>query len=169
VHLDLRCQGVHSPRRLLVGRWTPQPGLGPVVDGVGVGSNEVLFTGAAAAAIVVWALCRGSPLWRSDMAILLPLYPVWGTIQQVIFQGLLHRRLRVLLPNAILQVLLTSTAFAFVHWGNPALVALTFAAGIAWSLLFRRWPNVWALGLSHGILAALAYPMILGDAPLERM
>jgi membrane protease YdiL (CAAX protease family) len=169
VHLDLRCQGLHPSWRLLVGRWTPQPALEPVVDGAGLGSNEGLFTGAATAAIVVYALCQGSSLWRSDMAILLPLYPVWGTIQQVIFQGLLHRRLRVLLPNAILQVLITSVAFALVHWGNPALVALTFAAGIAWSLLFRRWPNAWALGFSHGILAALAYPMILGDTPLERI
>ena len=49
------------------------------------------------------------------------------------------------------------------------LLALTFLAGIMWSLLYRRWPNLWLLAGSHSILAALAYPLLLGDAPLSRL
>lgn len=33
----------------------------------------------------------------------------------------------------------------------------------------RRWPNLWLLAGSHTILAALAYPLVLGDAPLSRV
>jgi hypothetical protein len=127
------------------------------------------FTLIAALGIVIFARLRGQSLWRADMAILLPLYPCWGVAQQVIFQGILHRRLMTLVPGAPLQILLTAAAFAAVHAGNAMLVLLTFAAGLAWSLLFRRWPNTWALGLSHGVLAALAYPLVLGDAPLARV
>ena len=46
---------------------------------------------------------------------------------------------------------------------------VTFGAGLFWSWLFARTPNVWALGLSHGILAALAYPLVLGNNPLTRL
>lgn len=128
-----------------------------------------LFTALAAAGIVAFAVLRNVPLWRSDMALLLPLYPVWGIVQQTIFQGVLHRRLHVVLRSAPLEVAVTSAAFALVHWGAVPLVALTLAAGVCWSLLFRRRPNTWALGLSHGVLAALAYPLVLGDAPLGRI
>lgn len=55
------------------------------------------------------------------------------------------------------------------HVGNVALVGLTFAAGLAWSAAYRRWPNVWLLAASHTVLAALAYPLVLGDAPLARL
>jgi len=48
-------------------------------------------------------------------------------------------------------------------------VGLTFAAGLGWSFLFARSPNVLSLGLSHGILAALVYPILLGENPLDRL
>jgi hypothetical protein len=49
---------------------------------------------------------------------------------------------------------------------NEALVALTAVAGTGWSILHLRWPNVLALGLSHGVLAALTYPLLLEGDPL---
>jgi membrane protease YdiL (CAAX protease family) len=75
----------------------------------------------------------------------------------------------VLLPSPTLQVLGTAGAYACVHVGTPTLVALTFVAGVMWSLLYRRWPNLWLIAGSHTILAALAYPLVLGDVPLSRL
>jgi hypothetical protein len=124
---------------------------------------------AAGLCIAVWAAVHGRAHWGREVFILLALYPAWAVAQQVAFQGLLHRRLTVLLRSSMLQVLITASAFAAVHFGNPTLVALTFAAGVLWSLLYRRWPNVWLLGASHSILAALAYPLVLGDTPLSRL
>jgi membrane protease YdiL (CAAX protease family) len=127
------------------------------------------FTLIAAAGEVAFALAHGRSLWRSDLAFLLLLYPVWGIVQQAVFQGLLHRRLMVLIRLPFLQVFVTALAFAAVHAGNPVLLLLTFPAGLAWSALFRRWPNLWLLGLSHAFLAALTYPLVLGAAPLSRL
>ena len=70
-------------------------------------------------------------------------------------------------PEAV-QVLVTAAAFASVHFGNRVLTGLTFTAGLCWSALYRRWPNLWLLAASHSILAALAYPLVLADAPLSR-
>ena len=128
-----------------------------------------LTTLIASLAIVIYAIASGASLWRSDLAILLPLYPAWGVVQQLMFQGFLHRRLRVLLRSSSGAVLLTAIFFALTHTGDARLIGLTLVAGLAWSALFVRWPNVWLLGASHGVLAALTYPLLLGDAPLERI
>ena len=126
-------------------------------------------TAFAAGGVVVWALARDEALWSRDVLLLLALYPVWAVVQQLAFQGLLHRGFMALVPIPALQVLGTAGAFACVHAGNSLLVALTFVAGLGWSLLYRRWPNLWLLAASHTLLAALAYPLVLADAPLSRV
>ena len=45
----------------------------------------------------------------------------------------------------------------------------TFGAGLVRSRLFQRHPDLWLLGASHAVLAALAYPLVLADAPWSRM
>ncbi len=127
------------------------------------------WTVPAAVAIIGFALLRGESLFRPELLVMLPLYPMWGVVQQSIFQGVLHRRLLSLVESRRLAVLLTATAFALVHLGSWPLVGLTFVAGLMWSWLFQRYPNVWMLGVSHGVLAALAYPLVLADDPLSRM
>ena len=128
-----------------------------------------LFTLVAGGALTAWAVARGQAVWGSQVVVLLALYPAWALIQQLAFQGVLHRKLMVIVPSRTLQVLISACAFAAVHIGNTALVALTFIAGVCWSLLYRRYPNLWLLGASHTVLAALAYPLVLGDAPLSRL
>lgn len=143
--------------------------LGFRKDNLGAGLIPVaVCTIVAGAGLVVWAVVRGNAVWGREVLILLVLYPIWAVVQQLGFQGLLHRGLMVLLPVPALQVLGAAAAFACVHAGNPTLLALTFLAGVMWSLLYRRWPNLWLLAGSHTILAALAYPLVLGDVPLSR-
>ena len=137
-----------------------------IVDGLAPVGASTLLVGLA---LVVFAVGRGRPIWQPAVLVLLALYPLWALAQQLAFQGLLHRGLSVLIRAPWLQVLITAAAFASVHAGNPALLMLTFAAGVMWSLLYRRWPNLWLLAGSHTILAALAYPLVLGDAPLSRV
>jgi hypothetical protein len=121
------------------------------------------------AGLVAVAAAQGRLVWQPTMLVLLALYPLWALAQQFAFQGLFYRGLRVLVRFPLLQVFLTAAAFASVHFGNSTLLALTFAAGIMWSLLYRRWPNLWLLAGSHSVLAALAYPLVLHDAPLSRV
>lgn len=124
-----------------------------------------LVTALFAAAAVAWAVVADRPLWSADLAWMLPLYPLWGIAQQTLFQGILHRNLRNLLPP-VPAILVTTTVFAFAHSGNPVLVGLTAVAGLVWSALYARCGNTVALGISHGIAAALAYPLILAHQPL---
>ena len=126
-------------------------------------------TAVGAAALVGVGLSEKRMSWGSEALLLLALYPVWALAQQFAFQGILHRRLMALVRPTLLQIIATAAAFASVHFGNRTLFGLTFAAGLVWSVLYRRWPNLWLLAASHSILAALAYPLVLADAPLSRL
>jgi len=59
-----------------------------------------ISTVVAAGSVVVWAVVRGRAAWGHEVLVLLALYPVWAVVQQLGFQGLLHRGLMVLLPYA---------------------------------------------------------------------
>jgi hypothetical protein len=144
--------------------------LGFRVDNLRAGLLPIgLTTFVAAVGLVTIGALRGAMVsWRAVL-VLLALYPVWALVQQFAFQGLLHQRMRALVRAPALQVLVTAAAFASVHFGNRALMALTFLGGIVWSVLYRRWPNLWLLAGSHTVLAALAYPLVLGDTPLSRV
>jgi membrane protease YdiL (CAAX protease family) len=126
------------------------------------------WTLIAAAAILGWAHFRGATLWHADLAIMLPLYPAWGFVQQFIFQGIVHRRLIGLVARP-LALILTAAAFGLVHVDDRRVAALTAVAGLGWSYCYQREPNIWLLGLSHGLLAALAYPLVIGENPLQRL
>ena len=83
--------------------------------------------------------------------------------------GLAHRRLMRLIDRPWLTVLLSAAFYASVHVEDLRLLARTFGAGLVWSSIYRRVPNIIALGLSHGVLGAVTYPLLLGDNPLNRM
>lgn len=139
------------------------------LDNLGAAGWRVgCFTLAAAAAMIVAAMVHKRPVWRPELAVMLPLYPLWGLVQQFIFQGILHRALLVLLPNRTAALVVNSLAFGLVHVSDPRVAGLTAAAGAVWSWFYQRWPNIWVLGVSHGILAALAYPLLLDENPVER-
>jgi membrane protease YdiL (CAAX protease family) len=128
-----------------------------------------IWTLLAGVGIVVWARWREVSLWQPELIFLLPLYPVYGIAQQAVFQGVVHRRLRVVTGSRWMSILGTAVGFGAVHAGNWRLAGLAFAAGFVWSWIFSWRPNVWTLGLSHGFLAALVYPLVLGDNPLARI
>jgi membrane protease YdiL (CAAX protease family) len=163
--LILVLYGIHLVRR----RTESWRALGFRGDNLVAGFLPVgLCTVLAGAGLFGFAVARGRAVWSREVLLLLVAYPVWALVQQLAFQGLFHRGLMVLVRAPVLQVVLTAGAFACVHFGNPALVALTFMAGLLWSVLYRRWPNLWLLAGSHTVLAALAYPLVLADAPLSR-
>lgn len=127
----------------------------------------VAFTALGATAEVVWAKLYGRPVLQREVLLLAPIYPVWGVAQQLIIQGVVCRRLLALCRSSAVAILVAAVAFALLHVASPRLMALTFVAGLGWSWLYTRWPNVWLLGLSHGLLAALAYPLVLAESALE--
>ena len=99
--------------------------------------------------------------------ILLILYPIWGTIQQFLVQGLVVRNLALtqLGSHPIFLVFLGAILFGMVHATNIRLMLATFCLGLMFVPLYLRFRNLWPLGLFHGWLGSLFYLWVLGHDP----
>lgn len=126
------------------------------------------ITLVGATALLIWATIQRVSIFRWEFIVLLPLYPIWGLIQQFIFQGILHRRLLIIFDNQVIALLSTTVIFSMIHIADIRIAGLTLLVGAIWSWSFQRIPNLWTLAVSHGILAALTYPLFLGENPLLR-
>ena len=86
-----------------------------------------------------------------------------GPVQEVVFRGILFaemKRIRVLDCRWI--PVLSTLPFCFLHiiYRQPSLLLITFISGIVWGVIFRKWPNIWGISVSHSLLGSLA--MFLG-------
>jgi len=76
-----------------------------------------------------------------------------GALQQYGLLCFFYRRVQELVPGTWPPLLTTAGLFALFHLPNPFLTAVTLGAGILSCWLYRRVPNLWALGLSHALLS----------------
>lgn len=88
-------------------------------------------------------------LWRWSLWL-----PVWGLLQQYVLQGFINRRAQIVCgKGGLYSVLIVAAVFALLHLPNPWLTAATFAGGTIYAHVYQRAPNLFALGLSHGLMA----------------
>jgi hypothetical protein len=91
-------------------------------------------------------------------------YALWAVIQQFILQSYLFVRFESLFADSKKAVLACAILFAFVHIPNPVLTFATFAAGLAFCEIFRRYRNLYSVGIAHallGIALAVSVPSTL--------
>src|SRR5262249_61042645 len=73
-------------------------------------------------------------------------------------------RFESLLGNGRKAVLACAILFAIVHIPNPVLTVATFAGGLLFCEVFRRYRNIYAIGIAHallGIALAVSFPSAL--------
>ena len=93
------------------------------------------------------------------------LYPWYGIAQQFALQALVARNLRPLISGRVLRMCATACIFSAAHFPNPWLMVLTVPLGLALTWISERSPNLWAVGILHGVLGALVYYLVLGLDP----
>jgi uncharacterized protein len=124
---------------------------------------------ALAALALVPLLLYGRMMGRlplpSTFWVVLALYPLWGLAQQFALQGLITRNLRELVPQLAWRVPVASVIFSASHFPNYQLMVLTFIAGLVFTWVYEKYGNLWAIGLVHGVLGAVAYYLVLGLDP----
>ncbi len=81
--------------------------------------------------------------------------PMWGVLQQFLLQGFLYRRIRSLVESDGVAIASAATIFALVHLPNLPLTLLTLTGGVVWTWVYSRAPNLFALGISHGLMSLL--------------
>ena len=77
---------------------------------------------------------------------------VWGPLQQYALQGFINRRAQIVFGRGPASVLLVALLFGLFHLPNPWLSLATFGAGLLWAWVYQRAPNLFAVGLSHGLM-----------------
>ena len=87
-------------------------------------------------------------------------YAIWALEQEFILQSVFFVRLEEML-GATAAVFSAAGIFALVHIPNPVLTPLAFLGGILFCELFRRWRNLYPLGIIHaalGLTIAASFP-----------
>lgn len=78
-------------------------------------------------------------------------YAIWALQQEFILQSIFFVRLEAKLgPRR--AILAAAALFALVHIPSPVLTLLSFCGGLLFCEMFRRWRNLYPLGLVHAAL-----------------
>ena len=140
-------------------------------DELGLGARDfvrslwILPAAAGLAALSIFAAAKiGTlhPLYKADFAHISG-YVLWTIYQQFLLQDYFMDRLLRLVSSEAAAVTLAGTLFAAAHLPNLVLAAATLLWGIVSCALFRRYHNLWALGLAQGLLG-LCFAICVPDA-----
>ncbi|MFZ2956698.1 MAG: CPBP family glutamic-type intramembrane protease [Candidatus Ozemobacteraceae bacterium] len=80
-------------------------------------------------------------------------YVLWGTLQELLFLSYFNTRIRKGISSPLLSALLTAVIFSIFHLTAYTLMFLCFLVGIIWALIFQVAPNLFLIGICHGISA----------------
>jgi Type II CAAX prenyl endopeptidase Rce1-like len=140
-------------------------------DELGLGARDfvrslwILPAAAGLAALSIFAAAKiGTlhPLYKADFAHISG-YVLWTIYQQFLLQDYFMDRLLRLVSSEAAAVTLAGTLFAAAHLPNLVLAAATLLWGMVSCALFRRYHNLWALGLAQGLLG-LCFAICVPDA-----
>jgi hypothetical protein len=131
---------------------------------------------AATGAVLAAAIVSAGALMGTLHAFPWPPYPlfhggvyaVWAFIQQFIALSFFFVRFERLLGSSTRAVIATSVLFGAVHLPNWVLVTCTAVMGLVFAELFRRYRNIYWLGLAHALLG-IAVAVSVPDALHHQM
>jgi hypothetical protein len=126
---------------------------------------SLLFAACGAALIMLYGTATGRGRLPASFWACLWLYPLYGIAQQFALQALVVRNLRLCVRARSARAAAAGAIFSAAHFPVIPLMLLTAPAGIVFAWIYETRPNLWALGIAHGLLGALAYYFVLGMDP----
>lgn len=147
----------------------------PTLDDLGLGGRGLLrslwilpaaVALAWASVIVAKRIGTFHELYSPDFAHVWG-YVLWTLYQQFLLQDYFMPRLTRLLTSDR-AIIVAAVLFSVAHLPNLPLVVATLAWGAASCYLFRRYQNLWALGLAQGLLG-LCFSVVVPVAMHHQM
>ncbi|RCK81393.1 MAG: hypothetical protein OZSIB_2262 [Candidatus Ozemobacter sibiricus] len=92
-------------------------------------------------------------------------YALWGTLQELLFLSYFNTRIRQGLTSPYLSALLTAVVFSLYHLTAYTLMAICFFVMIVWALIFQAAPNLFLLGIVHGISGGFGTALSIEGMP----
>src|SRR5215469_6977675 len=134
----------------VAGRWTfLEMGLTRPVNG----TRYILLVGALACGAIV---AIGTALRPIGIGYAVPWerswhYAIWAVLQEFILQSIFFLRMEAIF-GARRAVIASASLFALAHIPSPLLTVLAFLGGILFCECFRRWRNLFPVGIIHAAL-----------------
>jgi hypothetical protein len=156
---------------LIHGQTLEQRGLGPA-RGLFIPTFNLreaagpygLATAAGAAVLL------SAALWRNPRALTelnweafflkLGLYVLSGIVQATVFFQFILQRLKDLCSDRRLALGLTAMIFMFYHLPNLPLMFLALPAGLIWSRLYLKWPNLILAAASQAVVGTILHRVV---------
>jgi hypothetical protein len=145
-------------------RRTNRDELGTGTGGL-IASLWILPAAAALCVLSIFVAAKAGtlhPLYRADFKHISG-YVLWTIYQQFLLQDYFMARLLRLLSSESAAAVFAGVLFAVAHLPNLTLTVATLVWGIISCALFRRYHNLWALGLAQGLLG-LCFAVCVPDA-----
>jgi Type II CAAX prenyl endopeptidase Rce1-like len=95
-------------------------------------------------------------------------YGIWSLEQEFILNSFFYLLLEKLLGNNHRTALCAALLFSFAHIPNPILVPATLVGGMLFVEAFRKWRNIYPLGLAHAVLG-LSLALTVSDSWMHHM
>ncbi|ABB23632.1 CPBP family intramembrane glutamic endopeptidase [Pelodictyon luteolum] len=121
-----------------------------------------ILAGIAGAGLVILLPIPGMPeqsLKTPAVAFFFFYILISSPVQEFLFRSFLFAEMqRCGIGSPLLQVMISAVLFAFLHavYLDPLTGLLSFAAGIMWSIIYQRIPNLAGVSLSHAIIGIMA-------------
>lgn len=126
---------------------------------------SLVFALCAGALLLAYGYFTGRTVVPGTFWVALALYPLYGIAQQFALQVLVVKNLRVIVTTGVGRAVVAGVVFSLAHFPVVPLMLLTAPAGFVFTRIFESRPNLWAVGLVHGLLGAMAYYIVLGLDP----
>jgi len=114
-----------------------------------------------------WLLGTIRPIGIERAALGLALYLPWGLFQQYLLNGYFLKRFDTVLPPRASDAT-TAALFSAVHCPNLFLMLLTPVAGYASIQIYRRYRNLYFLGMAHATIGFLLF-MVFPDTVIHHL
>jgi len=83
-----------------------------------------------------------------------------GIWQQALFSGYLLQRWLAVVQRPWIAVVINAAVFAFVHLPELPLVTVAGIGGLFLGGLFVKWPNIFMVGIIHGVFVMTVFPSL---------
>ncbi len=80
---------------------------------------------------------------------------LWALMQQYALQAIVNRRSQQIWGRGVASVAVVALIFAALHLPNLWLMAATLGAGVLWAAVYQRYPNLYALAVSHSLMTTI--------------
>jgi len=112
---------------------------------------------------LLFSFVRTHPVFWALVMILYPVLSVYP--QGIIYRSFLMHRYGSLLPSGLAVIIVSASAFAFMHliFRNPLAVALTFVGGLLFAWRYKTTGSLFTSSLEHALYGCWLFTSGLGQ------